>query len=119
MIRDQIVIGILDKKLRRQKLGETELTLDKAIRICQASESANEPLKSFDAESVPAAAIDVVRERTKKTGKEKHYKPRQKDCNRCGTNHAPQKCSAYGKIVTSAVRKIILQDASSLKKKFE
>ncbi len=72
MIRDQIVIVILDKKIRRQLLGEAELTLDKAIRICQASERANVQLKSFDAESEPAAAMDVVCERTKKTGKEKH-----------------------------------------------
>ncbi|KAL0157550.1 hypothetical protein M9458_045626, partial [Cirrhinus mrigala] len=100
MIRDQIVNGNLDKKVRRQLLGETELTLDKAIRICQASERANVQLKSFNAESEPVAAMAVVHERAKKTGKEKHYKPRQKDnkdCNRCGTNHAPPKYPAYGK----------------------
>lgn len=44
--------------------------------------------------------MDAVHERAKRTVKEKHCKPRRKeskDCNRSGTNHAPQKCPAYGK----------------------
>lgn len=99
MIRDQTVTGILDK-VRRKLLRETELTLDKAIHICQACLLSLMHLKSFDSESEPAAAMDILHECTKKTAKEKHCKLRQKYskyCNRYGTNHAPQKRLAHGK----------------------
>lgn len=37
MIRDQIVFGINDKKVRERFLRETELTLNEAVWICHAS----------------------------------------------------------------------------------
>lgn len=39
-----------------------------------------------------------------------------RDCNRCGTNHAPQKNPAYSKDCRKCGGKIILQDSASLKK---
>lgn len=40
MIRDQIVFGTNEKTLWEKLLRETELTLDSAVKICQASELA-------------------------------------------------------------------------------
>lgn len=47
MIRDQIVFGINDKKVRERLLRETELTLNDAVRICHASEIALQHAKTF------------------------------------------------------------------------
>ncbi len=47
MIRDQIVFGINDKKVRERHLRETELTLNEAVRICHASEIALQHAKTF------------------------------------------------------------------------
>lgn len=47
MIRDQIVFGISDKKVRERLLREANLTLAGAIKICQASEVAQRHAKMF------------------------------------------------------------------------
>lgn len=47
MIRDQVVFGVEDKKLRERLLRETELTLDGAIKICHASELSQMHVKTF------------------------------------------------------------------------
>ena len=39
LIRDRIVAGIKDAKVRERLLRETDLSLDKAISICRASEA--------------------------------------------------------------------------------
>lgn len=60
MFRDQIVIGVQDKRVKMQLLKETDLTLEKAIKICQASECAMVQLKTFSDEK-ETAEVDVVR----------------------------------------------------------
>lgn len=45
LIRDLIVIGTWNKKLRKRLLGDPELTLDKVIRICQAKEVTQSRIK--------------------------------------------------------------------------
>ncbi|XP_053720882.1 uncharacterized protein LOC128758688 [Synchiropus splendidus] len=61
MIRDQLVFGIQDDRTRMLLLKEPELTLLKAIRICQASQRSKLPLQticiedeSLDVEADPA-----------------------------------------------------------------
>ena len=41
LLRDQIVIGIADKKVRAALLKEDELSFEKSVKICQAAEAAN------------------------------------------------------------------------------
>lgn len=55
MIRDQIVFGISDAKVRQRLLRETELTLQEAIKICQASKLAQLHVKTFG-EMIPKTA---------------------------------------------------------------
>ena len=38
LIRDMIIIGLLDKKLQERLLREINLTLDKTVEICQTIE---------------------------------------------------------------------------------
>ncbi|KAJ8366952.1 hypothetical protein AAFF_G00336410 [Aldrovandia affinis] len=108
LIRDQIVIGVLDKKVRMQLLKEPDLSLDKAIRICQASESAKMQLKSFDTDS-GSAAVDAVQRRVKgasrMNSKGKAHTPDESNCDKCGGKHAPRSCPAYGRDCNKCGRK--------------
>lgn len=45
LIRDQIVVGISDPKLRERLLRETDLTLEKAIKLCRITEQSKEQSK--------------------------------------------------------------------------
>ncbi|XP_072770488.1 uncharacterized protein [Nerophis lumbriciformis] len=58
MIRDQIVCGIEDKKVRERLLRETELSLENAIQICHAAELSQMHVKTFG-EMASTAAISV------------------------------------------------------------
>ena len=48
LIRDQIVVGINDPKLRERLLRETDLTLEKAIKLCRITEQSREQSKIFN-----------------------------------------------------------------------
>lgn len=47
MIRDQIVFGVEDNKIRERLLRETELMLETAIKICHASELCQLHVRTF------------------------------------------------------------------------
>ncbi|KAK7939091.1 hypothetical protein WMY93_002417 [Mugilogobius chulae] len=99
-IEQYIVIGVHDKRVRMLLLKEIDLTLEKAISTCQASESTKLQLKSFDNDGDPAT-VDAVKKGVNKAEK-RHFKDskekrKDKDCERCGTKHAVKQCPAYGK----------------------
>ncbi|KAJ8385630.1 hypothetical protein AAFF_G00184270 [Aldrovandia affinis] len=91
-----------------QLLKEPDLSLDKAIRICQASESAKVQLKSFDTDS-GSAAVDAVQRRAKgasrMNSKGKAHTPDESNCDKCGGKHAPRSCPAYGRDCNKCGRK--------------
>ncbi len=106
LIRDQIVFGTKDGKTREKLLRETDLTLETAVKMCQASEMAGEHVKTFAERAQGAAAashlceaVDAVSIRGKHPAK---FKNRNKDegtfsCKRCGNEHKPRQCPAFGK----------------------
>ena len=47
MIHDRIIIGLRDQKTTFRLLKEEDLTLDKTLSICRASEIASKHLKSM------------------------------------------------------------------------
>lgn len=99
MIRDQIVIGVQDKTVRMQLLKETDLTLERAIKVCQASKCAMAQLKTFSDEK-ETAEVDAVRSASERAKSEKKkQKPSQesKGCGKVGNKHAPRKFPAFGK----------------------
>ena len=106
MIRDQIVYGVEDKKVRERLLREMELTLAGAIKICQASELSQRHVRTFSemsaiasAQSDSAAAVGAVSyQRRRRT----QTRPAQQEdvminCKRCGSQHKPRQCPAFGK----------------------
>ena len=83
MIRDRIVLGCPDRQLQERLLRENELTLQKALDVCRASEATKGQMKSITADS---AVITVVQ------------KQPVKKCGKCGTSHPPKRCPAFGTI---------------------
>ncbi len=105
MIRDQIVFGINDKKVRERLLRETELTLNDAVRICHASEIALQHAKTFyenaKTSGSDSSAVAAVTERMQRSRMTKVKQQKEKElfnCKRCGRRHPPKQCPAYGKV---------------------
>ena len=61
LIRDQIVVGINDPKLRERLLRETDLTLEKAIKLCRITEQSKEQLKIFSSPATQTSSVDAVK----------------------------------------------------------
>ena len=111
MVRDQIVFGVEDKKLRERLLRESELTLDMAIKICQASELSQKHMKTFCEMSsatlpvVEGAAIGAVSYQSGRHRTQTRPARRTEDamflCKRCGSQHKPKQCPAFGKVCSN------------------
>lgn len=63
LIRDQIVVGIDDPKLRERLLRETDLTLEKAVKLCRITEQSKEQSKIFISPTTQTGNIDAVKKR--------------------------------------------------------
>ena len=61
LIRDQIVVGINDPKLRERLLRETNLTLEKAIKLCRITEQSQEQSKILISPTIQTGNIDAVK----------------------------------------------------------
>ena len=92
LIRDKIISGILDDGLRARLLRESDLTLEKGIQNCRASEVTKERMTVFRAQSVHAVrkCRPKIKEQTQKT---------VRLCKFGGNAHVfdKDKCPAYGK----------------------
>ncbi len=105
MIRDQIVFGICDKKVREGLLRESELTLDHAVELCQSSELVRQQVIQFNVSSATsspnaAAAIDAISFRDKKLVNTRSFRGTDNDTflyKRCGSKHKFRQCPAFGK----------------------
>ena len=110
LITDRIVCGTNSKSVRERLLRETDLSLQKATDICRASEASKSQVKTMSAASSAESNVDAVKKKVgfkKKfrqskqasdTWKTKESKKKSKQqCSKCGTNHEPKKCPAYGK----------------------
>jgi len=109
LVRDQIVIGLVDKKLKERLLRESDLTLKKAIEICQAAETAKTQMKTLQNEDKDATVVGAVkrgmeqRSRNSKPSSMSANKPQDPQSNRqccqnCGRIHEWRNCPAYGKV---------------------
>lgn len=112
LVRDRIVMGVRDKRLREKLLGETDLTLEKAIQVCQAREVTQTRIKSMDCSQSNAGhtvsdgdRVAIVRAKaTRQRGGEKQAQTHTRrssaetrPCIRCGGERQPRQCPAYGK----------------------
>ena len=118
ILRDRLVFGISDHKVRERLLREPKLTLEKTDALCRASEATQQQLKAMSTD----ASTHIV---TRRRGNERHKRPGQKndssalrnvvpkrfpaskftipshdthDCGNCGRKHPADKskCPAHG-----------------------
>ena len=64
LLRDMIIIGILDKRLQERLLRESDITLENTIKHCQASEVTKKHVKILRHQAAPAS---VAKMSTKKS----------------------------------------------------
>ena len=99
LIRDQIVVGINDPKLRERLLRETDLTLEKAIKLCRITEQSQNQSKIFISPTTQTGNIDSVKKEAPPvdTAKSKNEDPRRiMKCKFCAASHDRGNCPAYG-----------------------
>lgn len=110
LLRTQIVLGIANKELQTRMLRE-ELTLDKAIQLCQAVEQAELNSKLLEDQTKEVDVMEQYRRRPWNQGGEQKQDRRQNqrynngrndqdkifNCNKCGKQHKVRECPAYGK----------------------
>ena len=108
MLRDKLVFGVQDDRVKERMLRETELTLEKAVDICHAAEYTRIQLQEMT-QGATTTSVDSVQKRQysppkhkpthrgKKRVTSEHESQRDFDCRKCGTRHKPRSCPAYGK----------------------
>ena len=98
MIRDRIVFGVRDSRLKERLLRESsELTLEKAASICRAGEASSSQVKELE-DSDKCVSVHWVEN---KFDSRRPKLPRSKlpfNCSKCGTKHLPKSCPAFGKL---------------------
>lgn len=103
MLRDKLVFTINDPRLKKRLLRENGLTLQKPIDICRSAEQAKTQIQAM--QSTPVAynvPVDTVKsiQGYKRTTKRfsKSKKPVLEKCLKCGKQHEPHQCPAYGAV---------------------
>ena len=103
ILRDRLVFGVSDAKVRERLLRESKLTLAKTDEICHAAESMVSQLKAVeDTSGVIVNVVESGKEVSKFRGSEAEVK-RSRECWNCGRKHEYYKkelCPAYGKTCT-------------------
>ena len=110
IIRDRLVLGLCDHKMRERLLRMNDLTLEKAIDVCKASEQTSAQLQVMQGATQD---VSFVRKRQmRQTARPPHINTQQRfnspklrgppeqqhqqDCRYCGRRHAKRECPAYG-----------------------
>ena len=100
LIRDRIVIGISDSSMRARLLRESDLTLNRAIDMCRASEQATCQLRELDHDSEVVQYTKHNKSNHKNNKAQNDKKSRGinvTNCQYCGRSHKKGQCPAFGK----------------------
>lgn len=91
LIRDRIVCGTHSSALRERLLRVENLTLDKCMQICRATELSKENRKTLQGQTVEV--VHALKRVTRKN------RDSEVNCKFCGKTHEKHKnkCPAYGK----------------------
>ncbi|CAB3985329.1 Hypothetical predicted protein [Paramuricea clavata] len=102
LIKDRIVCGIDSNSIRERLLRDNDLTLEKAISIVRAAETSKTQVQKLNNPSLEVESIHKNFERTShRKYQREETKPsrnvgKTQSCSRCGSNHAPKQCPAFG-----------------------
>ena len=100
ILRDRIVLGIRDDKMRERLLRYNDLTLQKAVDLIKAAEQTEHQVKLMGA----SANVNVLKQGRSKSNRSSmqsraannKQQSSRGTCGRCGTSHAKKKCPAFG-----------------------
>ena len=109
ILRDRLVFGIQDDKVRERLLREADLTLKKTDEICRAAESMAAQMKIVG-DTSGQTMVNVIKTKGPQTPAHKRFTQSQynkantgkqtRECWNCGQNHEianKESCPAYGK----------------------
>ncbi|XP_075733513.1 uncharacterized protein LOC142775690 isoform X1 [Rhipicephalus microplus] len=91
MVRDQIVYGTNDDRVREKLLRDCELTLQKAEHVCKAAEASALRQETWERGQ---KQVDAVRKAGPNT---KNAQVSMYTCSKCGRTHQPGNCPAFGR----------------------
>ncbi len=104
LLRNQIVVGIIDSDTREQLLSQSTLDLKKAVKFCRARESARNyavQMQSSTESSQTQMQVNWSSTNRGASGSQKIKNPRDNGsvgpCCFCGGQHSRGKCPAFGK----------------------
>lgn len=103
LLRDRMVVGILDKGIRKKLLQESKLTLQSCIDICRANECTKQQLQTMDQPDEVNAMDEKTPKRDHKSKSKRDPKsgktPKLISCKFCAKKHEEkkEKCPAWGK----------------------
>lgn len=95
MLRDRLVCGVNDDRMQRRLLSEVDLTFDKAMKLCQAMESASKDVRDLQGRLAEDTALNA---RVTKTQVSVHKVSADKtqrkfpSCYRCKGQHTAAEC---------------------------
>ena len=96
ILRDRLIFGICEVKVRERLLRESQLTLQKTDEICRASESTAQQLKEVS-EGDTVNAVNFRKKSRRPRGKKGDTDETTKACSNCGRIHEANNCFARGK----------------------
>ena len=107
IIRDRLVLGLNDEKMRERLLRINDLSLDKAIDICKAAEETSAQMQVMHGEMKDVSFVKKRHNRNPPSRTQQRVntpKPRpptdsyNQECQYCGRRHAKRDCPAFGQI---------------------
>ena len=108
ILRDRLVFGIRDSKVRERLLREANLTLPKTEEICRAAESMLAQMKVVsDNADTTISAIKVEQDHQGYSDKAMANSKPARECGNCGRKHEQHKrelCPAYGKVCNKCLK---------------
>lgn len=107
LVLDQIVVGTLSDKLREKLLCEDDLKLDKAIKMCKASEISSKQIQDLqkeDTSSINSVKSSVSKSSSKSTKFDKSVEDHF-HCWRCDQTHGKRACPAFNKTCEKCKKK--------------
>lgn len=106
MIRDKIVFSLNDPRLKERLLRESDLTLERAIDICRAAETAKAQIQAMSTTTQERAihAVNKTKGKDNQQWKQGRKLQVQSDSRKikdqvfrkCGKSHQPRLCPAFG-----------------------
>ncbi|GFO24967.1 retrovirus-related pol polyprotein from [Plakobranchus ocellatus] len=97
MIRDRIVIGIVNDKTKEKLLEVKDLDLQKCLDICRAGETAQSQIKEMHNSGVHKISTKSKNQKTYKPGSSSKASGSKSSnpCQRCGRHHKINECPAF------------------------